>query len=75
MDMKSLLAKRTVNSSTKRFNAGWQVLANEMTAFFGVNCYWILWKEEEWKVRAAFKICQEKRIAKVAYLIGILKRM
>ena len=29
----------------------------------------------EWKVRAAFKICQEKRIAKVAYLMGILKRM
>jgi len=75
MDMKSLLAKRTGNSSTKRFNAGWQVLADEMTEFFGVNCYWILWKEEEWKVREAFKICQEKQITKVGYLLGIIKRI
>ena len=73
--MKSLLAKRTVNSSTKRFSAGWQVLADEMTAFFGVNCYWILWKEEEWKVREAFKICREKQIPKVGYLLGIIKRL
>ena len=73
--MKSLLARRKSSSSTKRFNAGWQVLADEMTEYFGVNCYWILWKKEEWKVRAAFKICQEKQITKVGYLLGIIKRI
>ena len=46
-----------------------------MTEFFGVNCYWILWKEEEWKVREAFKICREKQIPKVGYLLGVIKRM
>ena len=75
MDMKTLLAKRKSSSSTKRFNAGWQVLADEMTEFFGLNCYWILWKEEEWKVREAFKICREKQIPKVGYLLGIIKRL
>ena len=73
--MKTLLARRKSSSSTKRFNAGWQVLADEMTEFFGVNCYWILWKKEEWKIRAAFKICQEKQITKVGYLLGIIKRI
>ena len=50
-------------------------LVDELTEFFGVNCYWILWKEEEWKVREAFKICQEKQITKVGYLLGIIKRI
>ena len=75
MDMKSLLARRKGSSSTKRFNAGWQVLADEMTEFFGVNCYWILWKKEEWKIRAAFKICREKGIRNVGYLLGVIKKM
>jgi hypothetical protein len=73
--MKSLLARRKVNSSTKRFNAGWQVLADEMTDYFGKNCYWIFWKKEEWKIRAAFKVCQERGVRNVGYLLGVIKRL
>ena len=75
MDIKSLLEKRRTSSSTRKFNAGWQVLADEMTGYFGENCYWIFWKKEEWKIRAAFKVCQEKGIRKVGYLLGVIKRL
>jgi hypothetical protein len=47
-----------------------------------VNCpssrrynHWILWKKEEWKIRAAFKVCQEKGIRNVGYLLRVVKRL
>jgi hypothetical protein len=60
---------------TRDFNAAWEVLADEMTEYFGENCYWIFYKKEHRKIRNAFKICQEKGISSLKYLLGILKRI
>jgi len=53
-----------MRSPRRHFNAGWEVLADEMANYFGENCYWLVYKKEDWKIRNAFKICQEKRIVK-----------
>jgi hypothetical protein len=57
----------------RNFNSAWEVLADEMTNYFGENCYWVFYKKEDWKIRNAFKICQGKRIRSLRYLMGILK--
>jgi len=69
------IAKFKIKSSKKPFNAAWEVLADEMTDYFGENCYWIFYKQEQWKIRNAFKIFQEKRICSLKYLMGILKKI
>ena len=51
----------------KNFNAGWEVLVDEMTEYFGENCYWIFYEREEWKIHNAFKICKDKRICSFKY--------
>jgi hypothetical protein len=62
-----------IRSPMRKFHAEWEVLADEMTDYFGENCYWLFYKKEDWKIRNAFKICQEKRIRSLRYLMGILK--
>jgi len=59
----------------KNYRAGWEVLADEMTGYFGENCYWIFRRKEEWKIREAYKICQGKQIRSFRYLMGILKNV
>jgi hypothetical protein len=61
-----------IKSPTKNYHAEWQVLADEMTEYFGENCYWLFYKKEDWKIRDAFKVCQGKRIRSLRYLMGIL---
>jgi len=65
----------SIRSPKKNFHAEWEVLADEMSEYFGENCYWIFHKQEHWKIRNAFKICQEKRISSFKYLMGILKNL
>jgi hypothetical protein len=62
-----------IRSQKRKYNAAWEVLADEMTDYFGENCYWLFYKKEDWKIRNAFKVCQEKRISSFRYLLGILK--
>ena len=64
-----------IRSPLRNFHAEWEVLADEMTEYFRENCYWLFYKNEDWKIRNAFKICQEKRISSLKYLIGILKNL
>jgi len=73
--IKGKIDKFQMKSPRKNFNAGWEVLADEMTNYFGENCYWLFYKKEDWKIRNAFKICQEKRISSLKYLMGILKKI
>ena len=63
-----------IRSPKKNYHAEWEVLADEMTEYFGENCYWLFYKTQDWKIRNAFKICQEKRISSFRYLMGILKK-
>ena len=63
-----------VNDLTQEVRAA---IANmdEMTDYFGENCYWLFYRKEDWKIRYAFKICKEKRISSFRYLMGILKKI
>jgi len=64
-----------IRSPKKHFSAEWEVLADEMTNYFRENCYWLFYKKEDWKIRNAFKICQDKRISSLRYLMGILRKL
>ncbi len=59
----------------RQYRSGWEVLADEMTGYFGENCYWLFRRKEEWKIRDAYRICQGKRIRSFRYLMGILRNV
>ena len=76
--MRSLQEEITVfriPAPRRNFRAGWEVLADEMTAYFGKSCYWLFYRKEEWKIRNAYRICQGKGIKSLNYLLGILKKL
>lgn len=78
MHMKSLkdnLASFQFQTPAKNYRAGWEVLADEMSGYFGENCYWIFRRKEEWKIRDAYKICQGKQIRSFRYLMGVLRNI
>jgi hypothetical protein len=64
-----------IQAPYRAYRAGWEVLAEEMTIYFGENCFWLFYKNDEWKIRNAFKICKDKRISSFRYLMGILKNI
>jgi hypothetical protein len=49
----------------------WQELGKELTAKFGKNCYWILWKYPIHKIYEALKVVGDKDLK---YFIGILNK-
>lgn len=51
----------------------WQESAERLSQWFGTPLYWLYHRYEQWKIEDAFRICQEKNIKKLGYLIGILK--
>jgi hypothetical protein len=59
----------------RNYHSEWEVMADEMTEYFGENCYWLFYKKEDWKIRNAFKICREKRINSFRYFMGVLKNL
>ena len=71
--IKENIDKFQMRSTGKKFNAEWEFLADEMTDYFGENCYWLFYKKEDWKIRNAFNACKGKRIRSFRYLMGILK--
>ena len=64
-----------IRSPRRNYHTSWEVLADEMTEYFGENCYWLFYKKEYWKIRNAFKICQKQKISSFRYLMGILKKI
>ena len=63
-----------IKSSRRNFHAAWEVLADEITDYFGENCYWLFYKQEDWKIRNAYMICQKKGSSSFRYFMGILKK-
>jgi len=55
----------------------WQVLGKELEPIYGKGIYVIFHKVgfTESKIRDAHKICQQKGITKIGYLIGVIKRL
>ncbi|HWR57653.1 MAG TPA: hypothetical protein VN328_02085 [Thermodesulfovibrionales bacterium] len=64
-----------LQAPTRQYRAGSEVLADEMTGYFGENCYWLFLRQGEWKIRDAYNICRGKRIKSFGCLLGILKKM
>jgi len=73
--IKTEIAEFRLQQSAANYHAAWEVLADEMTAYFGENCFWLFRKKEEWKILDAYKICQGKRIRSFRYLMGILRNL
>ena len=73
--IKENISEYRIPESRRNFNAEWEVLADEMTTYFGKNCYWIFRRKEDWKIRNAFQICRIKGIRSLSYLMGILKKL
>lgn len=51
----------------------WKEQAEEMTKFFGKNCYPIFYKLQKVYIDDAFRICKEKDIHNISYFWGIVK--
>jgi hypothetical protein len=64
-----------IQAPCRAYRAGWEVLADEMTGYFGENCFWLFRRKEEWKIRNAYQICRGKQIRSFRYLMGILKNV
>jgi len=64
-----------IRSPKRHFHAEWEVLADEMTEYFGENCFWLFYKHADWRIRNAFKICKDKRISSFRYFMGVLKNL
>ena len=63
-----------IRAPKRNYHAEWEVLADEMTDYFGENCYWLFYKKVDWEIRDAFKICKDKRISSFKYFMGILNK-
>lgn len=47
----------------------WQELGEELTNYFGVNCYWVLWKYDTGRVRTEFGVCKQEGIFQLKALL------
>ena len=73
--MKKLdLSQYQIKKPEKKFNFKWQVLADEISTYFGKPLYWLFYKYPEHKIELAYKACKEKGIDSIQYLLGILKK-
>jgi hypothetical protein len=70
MDLKNYKLK----TPTKKFNHDWEVWADELTAYFKRNCYWLFHRYDKHKIINAYKYCKEKGIDKINYLLGMLNK-
>ena len=52
---KKILRSFNFRPPAKNYRAGWEVLADEMTGYFGENCFWLFRRKEEWKIRDAYQ--------------------
>jgi len=72
MDIKNLLANKQFQKSKHNFKHGWEVQAQEVSDYFGQKLYWLFYKYYDFEIMNALKICREKGITTVPYLLGIL---
>jgi hypothetical protein len=50
----------------------WRVLGSELSAYFGKNCYWLLWRYPKHKIYEKFKLAQQEE-RNFKYFLGMLK--
>jgi hypothetical protein len=67
--------ERYLKNQNPKVQYEYQEIGLEMQKWFGKNIWWIFSRPEAnlQKVRDALKICQQKGIKNIGYLIGILK--
>ena len=58
-----------------RVDYSFQALGIEMSIEFKENIWWVFHKYSEDKIRRAFKVCQEKGVYKLKFLLGVLRRL
>jgi hypothetical protein len=62
--------KKTTHSKHKE---QWKEQAEEMTKFFGVNCFPIFYRTQRLYIDEAYRICKEKEINNIKYFWGCIK--
>jgi len=72
LQKRKMVKKRSARSF---FRHEWQVLADEMTVFFKVNCYWLFWKYPRQTLFEAYRVCQRENIKSFRYLLGVIKNI
>lgn len=50
----------------------WQVLGEEVSGYFKQPLYWLFYRYDKISILNAYKVCKEKGIGNIAYLLGIL---
>ena len=68
----TLQARAQVNTGVEY---SFQEVGKQMQEKFDGNIWWLFHRYPEDKIRAAFKVCQERDIYKTGYLIGVLKKL
>ena len=71
--LKSLLKLK--KPAKHKIDYSFQDLGIEMQSYFKKIIWYLFHKYDELKIRDAFKICKEKGIKKVNYLVGIIKHI
>jgi hypothetical protein len=61
----------------KKVDFEFQELCLELNAWFNKKCWFIFYRPEASleRIRAAFKICQERKNKSVKYFLGVLKKI
>ena len=73
--LKENISDYQFHSPDKIFRAEWEVLAEEMSEYFGMNCYWIFRYMQQWKIRDAYEICQRRRNRSFRYMMGVIRNL
>ena len=72
------ISKDYVKKFKKSKDTWYGILGQEMTEYFGRNCFWIAYQFEEWKIREKFKAIQDlndsNKKRSLAYFIGMLRK-
>lgn len=73
MQIQEILKSKTFQKTEKKIDS-WKLQAEEMSKFFGKPIYFLFWRYDRQKLYEAYRVCEEKRIASIKYLIGILRK-
>jgi len=68
-------AKENEEFQQHKADYSFQELGIIMAQQFKENIWWIFHKYSEDKIRRAFKVCQEKGVYKLRFLLGVLRRL
>ena len=73
MKLSEKLKNYKIKKTKKRIDFSYQALGIELQKYFKTNTWWMFHKYPENKIRDAFKVCKERGVNSIGYLIGIIK--